>query len=133
MPEKDLGGRPRKEINIEELKKLCGIQATARECAYWFDVSEDTIDRRVKEAGYAGFADFYKKHNADGLIALRRAQMRAAIDDRNPTMLVWMGKQVLGQKDKVHNEHTGEGGAPMKIQQVVLAAPDMALPESDDD
>lgn len=108
MPDKNLGGRPRKEIDIAELEKLCHLQATASECASWFDVSEDTIDRRLKEEGWGGFADFYKKHSEGGHISLRRAQWQAAVDDRNVTMLIWMGKQALGQKDKVENEHTGK-------------------------
>ncbi len=34
-----------------------------------------------------------------GLISLRRKQMQA-VEAGIPTMLIWMGKQLLGQKDK---------------------------------
>ena len=30
---------------------------------------------------------------------LSEAQVKTAIEDRNPTLLVWLGKQYLGQKD----------------------------------
>ena len=30
---------------------------------------------------------------------LSEAQVKAGIEDRNPTLLVWLGKQYLGQKD----------------------------------
>lgn len=121
------------ELNLEQLKALVRIQCTAEECAAVLGMSTDTLDRRLKELDFAGFAEFYKKYSHEGMASLRRAQWKAATEQLNPTMLVWMGKQMLGQKDKVHNEHTGENGGPIKVQQVVLAAPDMALPESDDD
>lgn len=119
MPDKNKGGRPRKEIDLNELEKLCKLQATASECCSWFGVDDNTLDRRIKEAGWAGFGEFYKKHSQDGLISLRRAQLQAAVEDRNPTMLVWMGKQLLGQKDKVENELTGSVEVKMIRREIV--------------
>jgi hypothetical protein len=83
------------------------IQCTAEECASIFECSVDTLDRRLKEAGFEGFADFYKKYSGEGKASLRRAQWKAA-QDGNPTMLVWLGKQVLGQRDQVETKNTHE-------------------------
>jgi len=101
------GGRPVKEINMLEIEKLVSLQATARECASWFNVSEDTIDLRLKDAGYAGFTDFFKKHRGTGQISLRRKQFEVAMNG-NPTMLVWLGKNWLDQTDKteIKAEHS---------------------------
>jgi len=33
-------------------------------------------------------------------IALRAAQMQVAVQDRNATILIWLGKQYLGQTDQ---------------------------------
>jgi hypothetical protein len=44
-------------------------------------------------------------------VALRRRQFKAA-DDGNPTMLIWLGKQYLGQADKP--EVTGKDGGPIQ-------------------
>lgn len=104
--QKDLGGRPRKEINIDQLEEMVKIQCTAEECASVLGVSSDTLDRRLKEEGFAGFAEFFKKYSDDGKSSLRRAQWKAAVENGNPTMLVWLGKQMLGQSDKV--EHKGD-------------------------
>lgn len=97
--------RPRKEVDIDLLTDLVKIQCTARECASVLHVSEDTLDRRLKEEGYDGFADFFKKHQDEGKTSLRRAQWNAALDG-NPTMLVWLGKQYLDQRDKMDTEST---------------------------
>lgn len=102
--------RPRKEMDIEQLKNMVRIQCTAEECAGVFEVSVDTIDRRLKEEGYAGFADFYKKFSGEGKASLRRAQWKAA-QDGNPTMLVWLGKQMLGQTDKMQHAGTNDDGS----------------------
>jgi hypothetical protein len=102
------GGRPRVEIDIDQLRSMVRIQCTAEECASVFDCSADTLDRRLKEAGFDGFADFYKRHSGEGKASLRRAQWKAA-QDGNPTMLIWLGKQMLGQRDKHDLDHTTNG------------------------
>jgi len=103
-----------KELNVEQLKAMVRIQCTAEECAAVLGMSADTLDTRLKELDYAGFSDFYKKYSHEGMASLRRAQWKAATEQLNPTMLVWMGKQMLGQQDKTQTHHTGE----VKIQRV---------------
>lgn len=93
------GGRPRVEIDMEQLRNLARIHATAEEAADFLGVSPDTIDRRLKEAGEGGFAEFYKRHQGAGRASLRRAQWQVA-QNGNPTMLIWLGKQYLDQTDK---------------------------------
>ena len=112
-------GRPRKEIDMAMLIKMVGIQCTAEECAGVFGICEDTLDARLKESGFENFSDFYKKHGQSGKVSLRRMQWKAA-EDGNTGMLVWLGRQYLGQTEKVVNEHTGEGGKPIKLEWVVV-------------
>lgn len=108
MPaKKNKGGRPKAEINLEQLKAMVRIQCTQEECCAVMGVTEPTLTTHLKELGYSGFLEFYKKYSHEGLASLRRAQWKAAVENNNPTMLVWMGKQMLGQKDKVENELTG--------------------------
>ena len=91
--------RPRKEIDFNELEKLCGLQCTAEEIAGWFGVSVDTIERRVKEKYDIGFAEYFDQRRSDGKISLRRRQFQTAMSG-NPSLLIWLGKQYLGQSDK---------------------------------
>jgi hypothetical protein len=91
-------GRPRLEIDYEILKKLCVLQCTLEEIAGWFEVSPDTIERRIKEQYGVTFAEYYAKASMRGKIHIRRKQMQVA-KSGNVTMLIWLGKQYLGQKE----------------------------------
>jgi len=55
--------------------------------------------------------------------------MKLLLEAGNPTMAVWLGKQILGQRDVITNEHSGLGGAPI---QVAIPKPDLSrLSEQD--
>ncbi len=99
----DKGGRPRIEINFKTLDKLCALRCTAEECAAMLDMSADTLDRRLKEEGYGGFAEYFKQKGSGGKVSLRRKQMEVAMSG-NVSMLIWLGKQHLGQSEKVEQE-----------------------------
>lgn len=107
------GGRPRKEIDFTQLDKLIGIQCNEVECAAYFGMSVDILAERIKEEAGQSFPEYFKQKAGSGKISLRRAQMRLALGDSkhppNPTMLIWLGKQHLGQKDKQEVEATGSG------------------------
>lgn len=110
MSNKSKAGRPKIEIDWKLFDKLCHRQCTLEEIADFFDCSEDTIQRRVKEKFGVNFAAYYKKASVEGKMSLRRAQMKVALSG-NVTMLIWLGKQYLGQSDKqeiaanTQNEH----------------------------
>jgi len=91
--------RPRKEINRDEFEKLCSIQATLNECCCYFDVSEDTIERWCKREYEKGFAEVFAEKRGLGTVSLRRKQFEKAMNG-DKTMLIWLGKQLLGQADK---------------------------------
>lgn len=103
-------GRPRIEINEEALRRLCQLHATLVECAAFFRVSEDTIERRCKELGYAHFAEFQAENRAVGNVSIRRKQYQLAMEG-DKTMLIWLGKQMLGQTDRADQtlQHKGSG------------------------
>jgi hypothetical protein len=92
-------GRPVIEIDYSLFESLCEIQCTLPEIAGVLKVSEDTVERRVKEHYGETFAETYKKHSAPGLMSLRRHQFRMA--ESNATMAIWLGKQYLGQTDRM--------------------------------
>lgn len=95
--------RPRKELNWDEFDKLCGIHATRRELAGWFEVSEDTIERRCQEEFGMSFASYVEQRQSPGKISLRRKQYEVAMSG-NVSMLIWLGKQYLGQKDNLESD-----------------------------
>lgn len=96
----DTGGRPLKEINWEQFNKLCELQCTLEEFASFFDCSEDTIERACEREHGMKFKELFKLKSKRGHVALRRAQWRKAVEKLDNTMLIWLGKQHLKQKDK---------------------------------
>lgn len=68
----------------------------------WFDVNtKDTLNARIRE--HYGedecFSTIYDKKRCGGKIAVRRKQFQVA-ESGNVSMLIWLGKQWLGQTDK---------------------------------
>lgn len=104
-------GRPRKEVDLKLAADLVRIQCTADEVCGVLDVSPDTLDRRLKEAGWNNFADFYERHAAEGRASLRRDQFKAARKG-NSSVLIWLGRQYLGQTDR--REISGPDGGPIE-------------------
>ena len=90
----------RSEIDLVELEKLCQLACTDEEIAAWFNTSTRTIERRRKEPR---FAEVMARGKAKGRISVRRMQMKL-LEQGNATMGVWLGKQLLGQRDQVVNE-----------------------------
>ena len=101
IPPKHAGGRPHKHIDLEMVRKLAVIGCTHEEIAYALDVSVDTLARS------RSFAEAYKRGDAGGKQSLRHKQFQLALEG-NVSMLVWLGKNRLYQKDVVTTEHTGE-------------------------
>jgi hypothetical protein len=121
---KHAGGRPRTVIDVVELEKLAAIGCTHAEIADWLYVSKRTLEywlasedlctvknaetgkpeqltlRAIADRGYARMR-----------ISIRREQLKLLMAG-NATMAVWLGKQVLGQKDHIEQEVKIEGGTP---------------------
>ena len=111
-------GRPKTVIDWSEFDKLCTLLCTQVEISDWFECSVDTIDKAVKREKGMGFTEYYKKKSVKGKSSLRRAQFKLAVEDHNPTMLIWLGKQHLDQKDK--QELSGDPDNPLTIIERVI-------------
>lgn len=83
--------RPRKEIDEEKLFLLASLGLTTAEIASVLECSADLLEVRYKEE----MAEGKSKCRA----SLRRRQYELAMAG-NPTMLIWLGKNMLGQSDK---------------------------------
>ena len=95
------GHTPAKDkINKEQFENLCNLWCTLTEIAEFFNVSEDTLESWCKDVYQDTFSEVYKRKNSKGKIALRRLQMKSA-EKGNVTMQIWLGKQHLGQKEKL--------------------------------
>lgn len=95
------GGRPRKELDVKLFETLCLYQCTQEEIAAKMEMDADTLALRVKEVYGKRFSEVFKEKKKAGTISLRAAQFQKAIKEKNPTMQIWLGKQYLGQTDKI--------------------------------
>lgn len=92
--------RPKKELDGEQIRELAGFGLTAAEIAAFLRCSQDTIERR--------FADVIKAGRDNLSASLKRRQVMLALDG-NVAMLIWLGKQYLGQREKVEHKQSDEG------------------------
>lgn len=97
-------GRPKINLNPAKVEALAALQCTFDEIASGLGVSTDTLERRRKEE--TEIAEAIKRGREEGKRSLRRLQWEAA-QKGNTTMLVWLGKQWLGQRDKAEAEVKG--------------------------
>lgn len=104
-------GRPKKDIDYNLIEKLASIQCTQEEISEIIGVSTRTLQRDSE------FCRIYKKGIESGKMSLRRLQWKRA-EEGNSTMLVWLGKQYLGQKDKQDVNHEGDLQVNVKVKGV---------------
>lgn len=103
-------GRPPFEsskIDKQDLEKLLLIYMSVEEAANWFDVSVMTLTRFIKRHYKCNFVEFRDKRFVRTRVSIKRKQIEKALTGDN-TMLIWVGKQYLDQKDQqesvVHQE-----------------------------
>ncbi len=92
-----MAGRPKIEINPYSIEQMAEQGMKVTEMAALLGVSTDTIHRN-----YA--AELLKGKSALKQ-TLRMSQIYSATKEGNPTMLIWLGKQYLGQNDKTIDEY----------------------------
>ena len=97
-------GRPKKEIDKIEFEKLCGLQCTKEEMCGWFEVTDKTLESWCKRTYKKGFSEIFSEKRGKGKISLRRTQFKLA--EKSPAMAIFLGKNYLGQSDKIQYENT---------------------------
>ncbi len=92
VPEKkSVGGRPKKEINEDQLRKLLESMLPIDEIADILGCSPDTL--------YSRFPEIIRECRSGRKMKLLTSMWRNALDKDVPSMQVWMSKQYLGHKD----------------------------------
>ena len=83
-------GRDSKVIPPEEVYKLAAIGCKDREIADWFGIDGNTLRYNFSVELLKGRETLKQ--------SLRRAQLQVALNG-NPTMLIFLGKVILGQRE----------------------------------
>lgn len=104
-------GRPKREIDWEQVKKLCYIQCTQGEIADILKCHVQTLDAACLRDHSIEFSEYYKIHTSEGKASLRRTMYKTAMRG-NPAMQIWLSKNYLGMKE---NWNLPENIAPIVL------------------
>lgn len=99
-------GPPVPEIDWEQVKKLAAIQCTRDEIAAFLGINRRTLQREAQRQFKKCVGDLIDEWREGGKASLRRKQWLLA--DKNASMAIFLGKQMLGQRDDVRLNHTGQ-------------------------
>ena len=87
-------GLRKKIVCPEDVYKLAAMGCNDGEIARWFDVDLNTLNYNFKSIILKGREDLKQ--------SLRLAQLKLALSG-NAVMLIWLGKNILGQSDNPTN------------------------------
>lgn len=87
-----------KDIDQELVWRLASMMCTYKEIADVIGLNEQVVIKK--------FGDLINKARSEGKKALRRAQFEKAVQDKDPRMLIFLGKQYLSQKDQPEDKDT---------------------------
>lgn len=85
-------GHPKYDIDERVVRAMSLVGGTYPEMAAFFGCSEEVLKKR--------YAHIIRESRASRTMRIRQAQYITAVEEHNPTMLIWLGKQELGQFDE---------------------------------
>lgn len=103
-------GAPKKQMDYVAIERAASIGCTKEEIAAVIGVSPATLYSRINDD--PSVVEAIERGSHKGKATLRRMQWKGA-QEGNATMLIWLGKQLLGQRDKI--DTAVEGAVPIKI------------------
>jgi hypothetical protein len=87
-------GPNQKVVDPDEVYRLSNIGCSMEEMAQFFGIDRETLKYN--------FLPYIQRANSDLYRKIRNKQIEVALDG-NPTMLIWLGKNMLGQSDNPVN------------------------------
>lgn len=92
-------GRPEKTLDWDQVDEMLKADCHGTSIASRFDMHPQTFYNKVIEEKKMSFTEYSKQKSLEGADELRETQFEVAKKDKNTTMLIWLGKQKLGQKE----------------------------------
>lgn len=97
-------------IDLEDIRRLGALQCTEKEAASFFGISKKRFLKIIEDMPEV--REEWERGQDSGKISLRRKQFRLA--GISSAMAIHLGKNLLNQKDVIHNEVTGKNGGPIE-------------------
>lgn len=102
-----MAGRPKKELDQKQFEALCSIWCTEEEICSLLGTTDKTLNKWCKRIYNMDFSECYKKYSDGGKMSLRRKQKEVALKG-NVSMLIWLGKNILGQSENPETSNDQE-------------------------
>lgn len=99
-------GPKEKEINQKQFESLCAIQCTQEEICAVLDVDDKTLTKWCKKTYNKKFSEVFSIKRQNGKASLRRMQWHLA--EKQPSMAIFLGKNILGQRDNIEVNNEAE-------------------------
>jgi len=99
-------GRPKANIDWNKVDDFLQAQCDGVGIAGILGIHPNTLYEACKEKYNLSFSEYSAQKKAEGVELLKAKQYQVAMEG-DKTMLVWLGKQYAGQRDKIDNEHQG--------------------------
>lgn len=93
-------GRPFLKLDEKQIKALANIGCTMEEMASVMGCDRDTLTDN--------YSAIIKAARDDGNKSIRHAQQEVAVKDKNVSMLIWLGKTRLGQREELNISSTNQ-------------------------
>ena len=107
--------RPKIDIDWERVDELLEADCEGTEIAAHLGIVPDTLYKRCQEDNKLRFSDYLQQKKASGNSILKEAQFKLA-KEGDKVMLIWLGKQRLGQAEKQDLSHTIKDELPFNIK-----------------
>jgi hypothetical protein len=126
-PAPNRGGRPPSlradERTLRQLRQLAIIQCTIAEAAGVLLVHENTLKTFLGPTGPKAAREVWDAGRQEGRASVRRKQFELAMRG-NITMLIWWGKNNLGQADKLEKTETVDANISHSVEMPDLSTSD---------
>jgi len=100
--------RPISKIDWKMVDKFFEMYCTGAEVASRLGIAPGTLSKYIEKEKGVLMSDYMQTKREKGHILLREAQLKTALKG-NVTMQIWLGKNMLGQKDELKIEQKFDG------------------------
>ena len=102
-------GAPKAKLDWERIKEMLAAGCTTGEIAGYFNVHKETLYNRCKKEHSMRFVDLREIALGKGNAIIRETQFNLAIENKDRVMLIWLGKQRLGQRENPESKEEFNG------------------------
>lgn len=96
-------GRKRVEINYDKLDALLQFKVTKAFCADYLEISEDTLERRLKDDKNMTFTEYHKLKMQRTAVKLQQKAIEQAMAG-NAALMIFSLKNIANWSDKIETQ-----------------------------